>query len=611
MEELPSHALVLFKGKAACITSCGEKIFINTADNQELKVRPKDLALLHPGPVDSLHQVIHSAPAAEVDVAWELLAGHQVVLSELCELACGEYTPATAWRLWQEVQKGEKFQGTPEAIDVFDAEYLQAVQARWEAKEARKQAWQRCVERCRQQQPLADEDRDFMRAVEDCALERSSQCALLVALGRRESPENAHNLLLERGYWAPGYVPYAERLGLPQAAPEAPVPALPQEPRRDLTYLEAFAIDDADSSDPDDAISLEGERLWVHVADPTAVTPLDSELDAISRQRGGNLYLPHKTIPMLPESLTQGFALGLQETSPAFSFALTLNHHGQPRLEDWGPSWVKVKRLSYAEAQHTLHQSPLADMYAWAQQFQQWRLAQGAVELLLPEVKVRVNSQEEDIRIESLPRIASRVLVQESMLACGTALGQWAAENAIPLPFSGQPPARQEVPASLEGLAKDWAKRKTMAPSSKSTSPQPHHGMGLPAYVQATSPLRRYADLLTHQQLRRIHAGQAPLTAETIMHRLGNTEDVARQLRRAENLATRHWILRYLQLHPQWQGEAVLVEEQARRNRVLVPQLGLDFGMSTVPADSQLNSRFQVQAQDIRLPYLEVRLVPV
>lgn len=67
------------------------------------------------------------------------------------------------------------------------------------------------------------------------------------------------------------------------------LPDLPDEPRRDLTGLPAFAIDDEGNLDPDDALSLDGDRLWVHVADAAALIGPDSPADIEARARGATL----------------------------------------------------------------------------------------------------------------------------------------------------------------------------------------------------------------------------------------------------------------------------------------------------------------------------------
>lgn len=68
--------------------------------------------------------------------------------------------------------------------------------------------------------------------------------------------------------------------------PDVSLPVLPDEPRLDLTGLPAYAIDDEGNLDPDDAISLDGNRLWVHVADAAALVWSDSPADVEARGRG-------------------------------------------------------------------------------------------------------------------------------------------------------------------------------------------------------------------------------------------------------------------------------------------------------------------------------------
>ena len=119
-----------------------------------------------------------------------------------------------------------------------------------------------------------------------------------------ESEENAHQLLLALGYWTATHNPHPARAGVDPTQPSAPIPELPDEPRRDLTHLAAFAIDDAGNKDPDDAISWDNGRFYIHIADVAALVPPDSPADLEARGRGANLYLPEGTITMLPSGVT-------------------------------------------------------------------------------------------------------------------------------------------------------------------------------------------------------------------------------------------------------------------------------------------------------------------
>lgn len=79
--------------------------------------------------------------------------------------------------------------------------------------------------------------------------------------------------------------PHPRRLNMPATDPTVSFPPLPDEPRLDLTHLPAFAIDDAGNQDPDDALSVDGDRIWVHVADVAALIQPDSPADLEARPR--------------------------------------------------------------------------------------------------------------------------------------------------------------------------------------------------------------------------------------------------------------------------------------------------------------------------------------
>src|ERR1035437_4540781 len=97
----------------------------------------------------------------------------------------------------------------------------------------------------------------------------------------------------------------------------------------DVTYLPAFAIDNAWTTDPDDALSLEGpNRLWVDVADVAALFFPDSPADIEARSRASSLYLPEMTVPMLPVGASERLGLGIRDVSPALSFGLNLDSEG-------------------------------------------------------------------------------------------------------------------------------------------------------------------------------------------------------------------------------------------------------------------------------------------
>lgn len=594
----PSNSLVLYKNSPAYVRHVGDKVEIELVGGKTMQVRPKDVQLLHPGPIRSLEDLA-LPEEGEVEVAWELLAGETTNLAELAELIYGDYTPATVWATWQEVTDGLYFKGTVEEVVVSTEAEVAQERARREAKIAEEAAWTAFLERVQANQ-IAPEDSRYLEEVAQLALNQQSKSRVLHALGQTETPENAHALLLKLGYWDHTRNPYPERLGLPTSAPTSALPQLPQEERVDLTHLPTFAIDDVDTQDPDDALSLEGNRLWVHVADVAVLVPPGTPADQEASARGANLYLPEGTVPMLPSAATQILGLGLAEISPALSFGLDLNTAGEVVGVEIVPSWIRVRRLTYEEVETRLTEAPFQGLYQLAQTSLARRQANGAIAIDLPEVSVRV--KEGQVYVRPLLPLKSRDLVREAMLMCGEALAHFAQQAGIPFAFTTQAPP--EAYETLPGLAGMFALRRAMKPSQRQSEPDSHAGLGLLLYTQATSPLRRYADLVVHQQLRAHLNGETLLNVQEVLAQIGAAEAVSSSVRQVERLSRQHWTLVYLQAHPDWQGDGVLVERRGRRGLLLIPELDLEVWLH-VPNNLALNSTVALTLRDVNLPMLE------
>ncbi len=622
-------SLVLYKLRPARVTRLGEKLDIELEGGESLKVRPKDVALLHPGPIQSLAEVLWPH-TGEVETAWEMLAGGTTTLRELAELAYGTFTPATAWAAWEVVANGLFFRGTPDEITACTAEEVTRTRAARAADFADKQAWAVFVGHVRtgHYEPY---DVRYLREVETMALGRAAHSRVLRELDREETPEAAHTLLLESGHWTQLVNPYPSRLEVSTTQPDLPLPRLPDEPRRDLTHLPAFAIDDAATETPDDALSFEpgaegGGRLWVHVADPAALAPPDSPLDLEARARGASLYLPEGTIHMLPPAATPLMGLGLHEVSPALSFGLDVTADGCVTGLEIAPSWVRVARLTYDQATERLAEEPFESLYRLANAYLARREEAGATSIDLPEVDIRVADGQ--VALLPIARLPSRVLVENAMIMTGEAVAAYAIKHDIAMPFATQDPpdtqgagnrgqdnrrsggsgqrAEEGEATPAVSLSDMFALRRTFKRSQYRSAPAPHSGLGLPAYTQATSPMRRYLDLVAHQQLRARAAGKRLLTAEDILERVGATEAVIGSLRQAEHLSNQHWTLVYLLQHDGWRGEGVVVERRERNSIVLIPRLGWEAHMP-VAGDPLLDSVIRIKCTQVDLPRLDAR----
>ena len=218
---------------------------------------------------------------------------------------------------------------------------------------------------------------------------------------------------------------------------------------------------------------------------------------------------------------------------------------------------------------------------------------------------MRIKVIDGQVNIAPLLSLRSRNTVTELMLTAGEAVAQMAIERELPVPFTVQDAG--EPMAAPQTLAEMFAGRRRMRPSQQSTRPGPHAGLGLPAYVRVTSPLRRYLDLVAHQQLRAWLAGRPPLDEPALLERVGAADAIGGAVRRAEGLARQHWTIVYLQQHPDWSGEGVIVEKMGLRATVLIPELAWEFRVH-LREDLPLDSVVQVTYVGANLPLLDAHL---
>ena len=597
-QKIETGSLVLYKSRPARVTAVTDKIDIELESGSK-RVRDKDILLLHPGPVADLGDLL--APEPELDEVLELIAGETLTLIELAELLFGDYTPVSAWTTWQLVLDGLYFEGTPEAIQARPQEEIAAEQAARREKRQQAEAWDGMIARLKSG-VMEEQDRNQLSEVERLAVGQISSSRILQALDISESSEHAHRLLVRVGYWDADYNPYPRRFGVTLDEPLLEVPPLPDEERLDLTQLDAWAIDDEGSEDPDDAISIDGDYLWVHVADAAALVTPDSELDKEARGRSANLYLPDQMIPTLPHTVTHQLGLGLNEQSPALSIGFRLDDSGLPvdiRVE---LSRIHAQRMSYDQATEQLDTTfPAIDRLA--QRYQRRRKANGAASIDLPEVNIRV--RDDDIRITPYGRGGSRQMVTEAMLAAGEAAAIYAGANGIAVPYAFQPPPEEiQHPETMAGM---YAYRRFFKPSRAAVEPASHFGLGLERYTRATSPLRRYLDLVTHQQLRAHLKGETPLDQEQVLERIGAAEAMSGTIRRTERFSNQHWKLIFLKRNKRWQGDAVVVDLSERKAMLIIPGLALETRVRRHP-EMELDAVVRVEVQEIDLADQDLRL---
>ena len=334
--------------------------------------------------------------------------------------------------------------------------------------------------------------------------------------------------------------------------------------RLDLTALASISIDDAETVEVDDAIALEvkengGHRLWVHVADPEALMPLDDPLVNEACRRGSSAYLGYGTVPMFPEQLVRTvFSLRAASRCRAFSFWMDLDAADEPVAEGFTPSWVQLTyATTYGDVDELLELAPpqeagLLVMARIATRLQQQRLAAGAIVLEQPEAKFRVRGNG-SIHLQVQEPSPARRLVAECMLVAGGIAGRHGQRHGLPLPYRGQAastlPSAAQLAARSAGAVRNGAIKPCLQPGSSGIRPRQHFGLGLDAYVQVTSPIRRFTDFLAHHQLRAHQSGEVWLAEAPLQHWLDRSLVGIRDVMRRSREDHRYWLHRWLQQH--------------------------------------------------------------
>lgn len=380
---------------------------------------------------------------------------------------------------------------------------------------------------------------------------------------------------------------------LEEARKEAAVFAPRGPGREDLTHLDAVTIDDEETTDRDDALSLEsleaGYRLGVHIADAGALAPRAGPVDREADRRMASLYLPEGTIPMMPDALTRGAgSIDPGEERMAVSLLAELTPEGD--VTGWRvvPSTIRsAGALSYEQVDALLEsggpRGPMVEgLHRLACALRRKREEQGALNLDQPEMIVKARGPGEievSVRDRSSP---SNRMVAELMILCNSLLARFCSENGLPAVYRSQRrPDLSDMP-DVSGLDERAAPVMTrhniirrMQAARVSTEPMAHEGLGVSAYLQATSPLRRYPDLVAQRQIGRFLAEGEPMYGPDEVESLAQRAEVQiRELSRIEEGRRRYWLLKHLEGTRMPPGgpdvfEAVVLDNGGRRTALL------------------------------------------
>ncbi len=291
-----------------------------------------------------------------------------------------------------------------------------------------------------------------------------------------------------------------------------------------LAEVQAFSIDDSQTTEIDDALSVRGLgsgliTLGIHIAAPALAFQPGSPLDKVARDRLSTVYMPGHKLTMLPDTVVQSYTLAEGKDCPALSLYLTLDEltlaiqGSETRLERVpiaqnlrhdqldalvSETWLTGNTLD-TETHSKNSDLPLQEMrgvlsflYRLAGHLKAEReQVRGKPEIFnRPDYNFRLDVQgeapvgDEPVAITIRRRGAPLdLIVAECMILANSTWGQWLAQLNVP------------------GIYRSQA---SLAPGVKvrmGTKAQPHAGIGVKSYAWSTSPLRRYVDLVNQWQL--------------------------------------------------------------------------------------------------------------
>jgi len=325
--------------------------------------------------------------------------------------------------------------------------------------------------------------------------------------------------------------------------------------RRDFSGTTTFTIDPIDAKDFDDAISYKelpdgNIEVGVHIADVSHFVVPGTALDKEALKRATSIYLVDRTIPMLPEVLSNDLcSLNANEHKYAFSAVFVMNKNAEVKERWFGRTLiVSDRRFTYEDAQEIMDKkegqfvNELLSLNELAKKMKVEKAKQGAIEFETDEVKFLLDDKGKPIKVYKKSRTDVHKLVEEFMLLANREVAKVLADAGVKNPkMAGiyrihDAPDKEKIMnlalfvkalgfelknnegettgediqnmlKSVEGSPSEalikTATIRSMQKAVYSTSNIGHFGLAFKYYTHFTSPIRRYPDVMVHRLLQR------------------------------------------------------------------------------------------------------------
>lgn len=370
--------------------------------------------------------------------------------------------------------------------------------------------------------------------------------------------------------------------------------------REDFRNVTTFTIDPRDAKDFDDALSIRqlangNWEVGVHIADVTHYVTPNSTIDKEARERATSVYLVDRTIPMLPERLSNGIcSLRPNEEKLTFSAIFELDAKANVVNYRIGRTVIKSdRRFTYEEAQQIIEtgegefSKEILTLDSLAKELRRRRYEAGALEFERAEVRFEIDKDGNPLSVYFKESKDANKLIEEFMLlanltvaeAIGKVKGGRKAKNFVyrvhdnPDPekisnfaniasrfgYKINPDGRaKEVNQSLNRLLKDVKGKgeenmlsilaiRSMAKAVYTTDNIGHYGLALDYYTHFTSPIRRYPDMMVHRLLAKYAEGGRSADKLKLEEQCKHSSDMEQLAANAERASIRYKQVEYMQ----------------------------------------------------------------
>ena len=358
-------------------------------------------------------------------------------------------------------------------------------------------------------------------------------------------------------------LPYSYPEEVEREADKIPDDITPEEiaARRDMRQVPTFTIDPADAKDFDDALSIRrlpngNFEVGVHIADVTHYVKPGDITDTEGQARATSVYLVDRTVPMLPERLSNGLcSLRPHEEKLCFSAIFELNEEAEVQQEWFGRTVIySDRRFTYQEAQEVIETGKgdmaeeILQLNSLAQKLRSERFRNGSINFEREEAKFELDEHGKPLRVYFKEIKESNQLIEEFMLLANRKVAEFVGKKRkgvqnsertfvyrihdkpntdkmaqfrsfiVRFGYHMKAQSNKAVAKEINKLMRAIHGKKeeniistlairSMAKATYSTDNIGHYGLAFDYYTHFTSPIRRYPDMMVHRLLAHYLAG--------------------------------------------------------------------------------------------------------